>query len=354
MSANTIVDELICSAQHAIISGKLKDEIVETFANFYESEEIKNARKHLMLPDKRASRPKDEKSNLDKKRNSIAEILACLLDKDFKMKDITFLAKDLSRIRFVPFTLRDEVQLRSELSELRNKLDDLANCFTECIKDKLEMISSIGEKVSNFNPSSVNVSDKVSNKCLAEPRIHPKPTYLDIANKQSTYERSNSVTGNSLSTTPMIPSQSEQPLKHSDLNGNENPVDKTWTTVRRKSKSLNKNQVVGGAESKRLKIVCKQRGAVLFISRCSPETTIDELKNYITESDFGYKLNEIEKWNSRRSEYSSFKISFSLDTSDTLSKFLRDTIDASKWPAGMFVKQFNFGKNVSKQNNKRQ
>lgn len=69
----------------------------------------------------------------------------------------------------------------------------------------------------------------------------------------------------------------------------------------------------------------------IFVSRCSPDTTVTEIEQYISKE--GIEGSKGEKLKTRYTEYSSFKVS-------VFEKYLDRVLHADFWPKGLFVKEF--------------
>lgn len=144
----------------------------------------------------------------------------------------------------------------------------------------------------------------------------------------------------------------------------------TWKTVSYKKKSSSSGQskpekVGNGTESSVIGLVSKkgkqfgrvpkpviigsntQRGGLksvdkfkwVFISRCAPDTSVEDIVSYITCD--GIEISKSEKLKTKYSDYSSFKVCI-------LDKYFERVLCPDFWPEGVFVKEYDPPRNTFK------
>ncbi|CAL8136092.1 unnamed protein product [Orchesella dallaii] len=117
-----------------------------------------------------------------------------------------------------------------------------------------------------------------------------------------------------------------------ERNENSHPDD-DFNLVKNRRKPKPKLAVGGSAESN-IKAVERTRMGLLFLTRCSPDTTTDMIEQYVKRTTYNYKLRDVELWNAKYTDsYSSIKTYFELGN-EKLSNFLREVVMPDYWPAG--------------------
>ncbi|CAL8105662.1 unnamed protein product [Orchesella dallaii] len=324
---DVLVNELLCATIHAILEGRTNDEILPSFVTFYEDDEIQIARQVVYkLIDKRFAK----RSNA--KEKDLNEIIGYLRGADFRGNDIKFAAINLSRVCTVYSGIGDERQLRSEVRELRTKFESLTSD-----------LSTIKQLSSSLEGLAADM--KVSNEAIKNLKA---PTYLQAA-KQSIRKGRQHTEPRRPATPP--PSQiiamnngQYDRKESSDPEGD-------FMIVRNRRKTLKPKVAVGGAADSNIKAVERARVGILFLTRCTPDTTIDMIEQHIKQTSINYKLRDVELWNAKYKEsYSSFKLCFELGN-EKLSNFLREVILPDYWPAGTLIKPFGLKRDLRRTQN---
>lgn len=321
-----IVNELLLSLQHAIITCKLSDDIAEAFSNFYEEAELLEARTILLTINEQRSTSR----KFDKKK-CVIELLEQLRKDDFMSKNVTFAAINLFKICNINAGIGEE--LRYEIKELRGKYTSLTSAIGE-LRSITTGFDSISTEIKSFN--------------IAQNKVNPK-SYLAAAHNGM---RRRHVTGESRPPTPASPPLTQKIATARDVDNedqvscedNDRAIDNDkrpyFPAKQRKKRPpmLHKTGVGGTAESN-VKSILKPRVGILFLTRCTPTTTCDDISSHISEKVKSYKLLDVERWKAKHESYSSFKLCFNIEQAK-LSTFLKDTIKAELWPASSFVKPF--------------
>ncbi|CAL8148269.1 unnamed protein product [Orchesella dallaii] len=258
---NVIINELLVSLQHAIITCRITDDIVEAFSAFYEDTEIAEARNIVLtIYEQRSTTRKFDKKKV------VAELLDYLRKDDFKGKNIAFAAINIFKICNVHAGIGEE--LRQEIHDLKVKYSSLTNACGE-LKKFSDGVENIVEEV------------KLIATSVAKPTI---PSYLNVAKEGN---RTRHVTGASRPTTPASPPisqkvamgtypQFDQNISEKETNG--------FILVERKKRTKSSTSGVGGTATSNVKSVPKPRVGFLFMTRCAPETTIEEISAHVTEN----------------------------------------------------------------------
>jgi len=343
-----VVNELLASAQHAILTGKLTDEISETFNYFYNDADVHEARKILYaVVEKRLTTHKGD----DAKKKDIADILSILRNKDQQVKITSFGVLDLSKCCRVFSAIGDEIQLRSEISELRIKFAELSTAFQD-IKRMTTAIETMSTEIASPSTAASIKNMSVAFRSLqsgsnASNTVQIKrPTYLSVANEGT---RRRHVTGASRPRTPVSPTisqkvamQSEQKVEE-EIHDFDNPDvnnDDKWQTARRRRPRPRQKIILGNAEDTGIRAADRRpREGLLFLSRVVAGTSAADVENMIKSKIHDYKLRDVETWNAKHNSYSSFKISFEIGEK-SLKAFFNDIITADRWPAGVLIKPF--------------
>lgn len=319
-----IVNELLASAQHAILTAKTKDEIEITFSQFYDENTVLEARNllsELTLLGRRTARKPD-------KLKEVAQIIDCLQKVDWQGTNINFAAVDLRKVCHVASGIGDEMLFRSEINELRNKFENLTK-QVEAIKTLSDTVRVVGEEIKAFR---------------ATPPPPPPPTlYSKVAagyqkNRRPQQQVRRPVTP-PISQQKAIERERQQQLSTEDETERPSNLDDGFKLVfHRKKKPVS---VRGTVTSSKIRSAPKQRVGLLFATRFDPETDASEVEEYVRETELiGYKLCKVEPWNTNHNSYKSFKMVFELQDKP-LSQFFKDMEKAEIWPEDVMVRRFN-------------
>ncbi len=318
------VNELLASAQHAIITGKTKIEIEVTFSKFYSEATINKARGALvnlaLLPPK-ITRKTD-------KTKELSQIIDCLQKTDWQGANVNFAAIDLGQICSVSSGIGDEMQFRMEIRELRNKFETLANEVGQLNK-LTDVDTTAAENIKNAGrgcPEQVNLFSAVvagkNTRIPSQRRLVSPPLTQQVAlrNYQSD-----------------LPTPSPED-EVNDITKNFR-TDDDFITVKRKKRTKPKI-VQGKAPSNLIKTVPKARVGMLFATRFAPETKTDDIMKMVEQNDSNtHTLLKVEELPAKHNSYKSFKLCFDLQNLP-LSQFLRSMEDPNKWAEGVFIRPF--------------
>jgi len=95
-----------------------------------------------------------------------------------------------------------------------------------------------------------------------------------------------------------------------------------------------RSMTIGVAECTTIKTVPAVKVSSVFVSRCDPSTTIEDVRSFLNEKNWQISL--VEKLKAKYGTYSSFRIDL-VRTDQPESFFLKP----EHWPADMLVKRFN-------------
>lgn len=263
---------------------------------------------------------------------------------DWQGKKICFAAINLQDVCKVPAALGDELALRAEVTELKLKFEDMTKLYLEVkhIADKVSEATQQINTLLSLQPGEGNtqcantVTDEnplssVEEKTVSE-AIRPKSPIL--------YSQ---ITAGGL-VTPVEPESNEG----------------TWTTVTNKRKptkspkpktgkpKVSKQKhlsIIGSASDTTIKSAPtnRERRGALFVTKCQPQTSCEDLENDIKSKVSIYNLHKVESVKTKFDTYTSFKVSFLLGDKK-LNQFFREVIKPNMWGSGILVKPFNMAK----------
>lgn len=353
-----IISELLTSAKHAINAGKPVDNVVLTFARFYNEGEILVAREKLegvgaKLPQRKTAR------NTVSKEAALTEVLKALVDLDAKGTDIVFAAVNLNRICFVEDGLNDEIQMRSVVTSVTKKMEDLETSyhdvvtFLQSLNDRTssacteikkivaeaKMDASRGALFSSVvqtTPASTPLSPPPAHSAseIKVTKIVPQPLPLRTSPQIQTVKLM----------TPPKRSTAPRPVAPEELSPSDprNPQgagrgEDVWKTVSNRRRKLT---VIGTATTSIIKTVKPTRPtntiSSIFISRCAPETTVEQMREYCS-NERSLEVSDVEKITSTRSNNhcSSFRVDFR-NQGNWSTKVLKP----ENWPKNMIVRKW--------------
>lgn len=97
--------------------------------------------------------------------------------------------------------------------------------------------------------------------------------------------------------------------------------------------------IVIGSNSEKVGLKTVDKSKWVFISRCSPETTVDNIVKYF--SDENIEVSKCEKLKTRYDDYSSFKVCVPVTQFEKV-------LTSGFWPRGVFVKEFDLPRKTFK------
>lgn len=313
-----IINELLTSAKYAIDTGKTASDIAPTFALFYKDAVIKSAHETLglylgtqsnlnvRLPTRSRKIDKD-----DAKSTDLKNIVEAIRQIDWTGAKFPFVASDISQVCHVYGNLRDEVQMRSEMQRISNRLSNLEELLKSIpnIAQRIDAVMSTVKLTPPTTPSVVCSTDE-SNLQI------PSTSYKD-----------------KLTAKALTPLQEPKDTQvHPKIN--KGPLLPPWQTVMSKRKSKKKDKCVVGMDESSDLLCSEVRPLKLFVTRCHAELKSEKLHDYLTKNR---KLNiiSIEKMKTRFDTYSSWKV--------VLNKMAHDRTEILKpenWPKNIIVRPF--------------
>ncbi len=127
-----VINELLASAKHAIDTGKLTTDIVPSFVLFYDDNSVKSAHEalasFLIKKDMKSVKLSSRSLKVDKddaKSTDIRNMVEVLRLIDWEDKKVPFVVSDISQICHVYGAIRDEIQMRSEMLRMNQRLSSL-------------------------------------------------------------------------------------------------------------------------------------------------------------------------------------------------------------------------------------
>lgn len=341
--SQVIVCDLLASVVHGLTVGSTADDISLCFARFYSDTEINNARDKataagISLP-RRSSR-----KDTDAKQKIIADLVQSVINLDFKSAKVTFAACDLTRVCYVPNNIDDEIQLRTELTTLKKKYDDLEKILKDLMETFQNFSSStsaataeIGKMVENIStniPKLVNVKSASAQPIL--PGNQPKPWSDQRVTRQIiSHKKIPSVDARfkNILLSPSDP-RSRQGLFNAQTPTGVQTETENWEIA--KPRRSRRKLVEGAATTSSIKAVKPVKITSVFLTRCDPETTVENVKSYLQDSNT-WQVNDVVKLNTQNTSYSSFRVDIILGDDDDS----EDIIEGKYWPAGTSVRKFH-------------
>lgn len=350
--SKVILCDLLASAVHALTTGGTADDISLCFSRFYSDTEINEAREKalgigIVLP--RRSVRKETGAKL----KFISELVQAVIDLDFRSSKFTFAAVDLTRLCYVPKNIDDEIQIRTELATLKVKYDDLEKMLKEVV-DSFKMFSTniqsttmeISKSVELIKGSAKEFEHEadVSKAMTSENSVKP---WCDTATTRRVLSQdqgpviSNHV-DNRFKNILLSPSD---PRSRNELFNCETPPGAPkistkdgnhakWEVVRKRKPK--KNMIVGVGQSSSIKAVKPVKITSVFLTRCDPVTTTEEVNSYLKDTN-GWEVNDVVQLNTKNTGYASFRVDVKLRDEDTDNSI----IEGKHWPPGTYVRKFH-------------
>lgn len=332
-SQRIIISELLASTIHASMTGRTADDMVPVFTKFYNQEEIEKARDNLISLGCKIGK-KSARKDSNSKLREITEIVKFLTDLDWQGKigkEVVFAAVNFTRICYVPINLSDDVQLRTEVTSLHKRFNDLESVCKDLIAHVEAVTTKVTESTNKMKQSATSVMSKlnISSTPDISDKQPPPPPPISSARPSSL----------NIMTTPLYSQIAALQTLNSDHNTNDEP--KQWSVVARKKKSKPKPLVLGQGNSMKIKTIPAIKVASVFLSRCDPSTTEDNINDYIAEEK-SWNVTHVAKLNTKFNNYASFRI-------DIIRKYHDDGTLTSEseymkpehWPKNSIVKRFN-------------
>lgn len=308
-----VINELLASACQAIKNGKTIQEIVQSFALFYDGDTIRKARDvleqvNLVKLPKRSHRR--DFTKVEVKSKEISDMIDALFAFDWNGNSYPFAAVDLNLICHVHGGLKDEVITKFEIHRIKTRL---------LVLEKMcETLTSVNSKIDDlsvaFNKSVEDRQSSLKEVTVQQSAQIPKPTFAQSVIMHKSLEQ---IDGNRIQTS--TPLDEFKPVQGPEM--------AQWKTVQKRRKR--KSQHTVGCASSSLLQCSEVRPLHLFVTRCKQGTTADQLDNYFTEEK-KWKPLKIEKLTTRFSTYESFKV----------------TLDKAGNPIAEFLKPEHWAKNV--------
>lgn len=337
-----VISNLLTSAVFAISTGRTAEDVSATFSRFYNNGEIQLAQEKLISVGCKLARRSSRNENSLKEKH-IGEIMNALSLLDWKSKNITFAADDLSRICHVPTNLDDEIQLRTEMETMKKRFQDLE----ELCKSMIGEMQNLNEKVSNCSTdfrSTTGIMLQQMQKST-DPQIVPlaNPSVSMITKPWQNPERSRDFfkprvpPPTTFSSTPLSPSDRRlHPLfrepgeilakaKHDD-----------WETARPRKK---KQMIVGKGQQSSIKAVKPIRTSSIFLTRCDSGTQESEVKKYL-EDENSWDCT-VTKLNTRQNTYASFRVDITFTDKNP-----QEFLNPDCWPPETYIRKYHRERNT--------
>lgn len=315
-----IINELLASAWHAIETGKLVNDIAQTFSNFYDDKDVKSAYEELNAylalcdPSSTLTRRSASKDKTEARTKDITKIVDVLHEMDWKGKTFPLLVRDISKICHVYGSLRDELQMRGEMQQLSTRIfavETLCKTIND-ISAKLETVVNAVQSPGNsksqdysgalkHNLSNLN-AQKLQKPGRPEKTTTSPPFQLVLANHP-------------------VPEKEASP---------QTPPSPSWKVIAPRKR---KPPVLGKDNCDTLR-ASQVQPVKLFVSRCHTETTAEALTAHL-ESKWSWKVLGVENMNTKFDTYKSFKVILSKEA-----KEIPEYLDPDKWPQNWFVRRF--------------
>lgn len=339
-----LISNLLACAIHALSTGGDAESIALTFARFYSEIEIQDSREKLNLVGCNLGKRSYRK---DTKEKNIDEIVKALIILDWKDKDITIAADDLTRICHVPMNIDDEILLRTEMACMKERFLDLENLCKKMICDIQEINEKVLTSTVEFRTTTTAVLEKLKPTENAQPVINTteEKAQNTFTNKWSDAVRKKPTLKIPLRRTP-VADMAQTPSDFIPLSPSDRRLHPTyqtpttertdnitgdWKTITRRKR---KPMILGKGQNSAVKGVKLVKIVSLFLTRCPPETPAADIKKYL-EDENSWIISEVVKLNTRRDSYASFRVDVQL-TNETV-----DLMSPECWPTDTYVRKFH-------------
>lgn len=351
---NCIVNELLSSANHAINTGKLTLEIVDTFSVFYDHVEVKDAyeafgdyvsNSHPGIKWSRSSKVRDKN---EARTNDLVKIIDQMRLLDWQQTPMPFVSCDLNRICSVFGSLRDEIQMRGELQRMEsrmNALEVLCNKLPN-LSEKLDLISKKIDQSNSFHaPNTADGDSKPTQNTIPNSTTKVNVNLVDSLEVSAPTDEACGLRGDEKRVTvgtclqnlilPVQPSNENESF-HTPGEEPPSPSWKTHTNRRKRdtpsSKPVKRGLCFGKNECD-LMSADFQPGKI-FVSRCHVNTTAEMLQQYLQQK-WNWKILNVKSINVKFDTYKSFLIIL-----DKASKDIDQFLVPDFWPKGWVIREW--------------
>lgn len=323
-----IIDELLASGVHAINTGKLTVDITPSFSLFYDDKAVKAAHEKLKnyissRPDLKNIKLSTKSRKVDKneaKSTDLTNIIDALRSIDWTGRILPFVVADISQICKVYGGLRDEIQLRDEVSQMKTRLENLEKILPN-LRDVSTKVDTI---VNNIKHLENNENKQATSKPLFREIV------ITTGQKENTNRKNQRK--------PQTDTKQPPPHSHSQDEVRLTPPSPSWKVVTTR-KRPKKHPLVGMEESDQLKS-SEIRPIKLFVTRCHADTTGDSMQQYL-ENKRQWSVLAVEQVKTRFNTYSSWKVI--LNKCDLARS---EIMKPENWPKGVMVSPFFVKRNV--------
>lgn len=314
-----VINELLASAAHAIDTGKLTTDIVPSFALFYDDNIVKSAHEalssYLIRNDLKCVKLPSRSRKIDKddaKTTDIRNMIEALRLIDWQDKKPPFVVSDISRICHVYGALRDEVQMRSEMLRMNQRLSSLE----KLLKSIPSLTTRIDTAISVMKPTPPP-TPTLSPFISMPGGNFQKPTYKDkvVVNAP----------------------KAGQHVKISNENDDDKiatPPSPSWRVAAPRRQQKTKKPPVVGLDDNSGLLSSDVRPCKLFATRFHPDTKAEEMTNYL-EKNRGWKVIAVEQLKTKYDSYSSWKLIVNKSGMDKT-----EIMKPENWPKGVLVRPF--------------
>ncbi|CAL8140651.1 unnamed protein product [Orchesella dallaii] len=280
-------------------------ESILLLSNVYKDDEAKDARQKLTSIGVEFCKARS-------KQNIICEIVNSLKTLDFKGQKVLLAATDLTRICHIPTNIGDEIQIRPDMVRIQQKVCELEEVLKSVRKEISDGLLNLSSKVSTYTSeiqqASIQSQEHITaviNHSAEQSQIHNRKDTFESKVKTKTPREfdppSTSWGGLDRIRPRMLPIKSKP---QEDKPSNPKFVNKEWHHVTYKKKS--KAPTFGAAKSV-IQAVKAAKTSSVFLSRCTPTTTCDDIRTYLVEEK-QWVINDVQCVKTKFQTYRSFQV----------------------------------------------
>ncbi|CAL8110374.1 unnamed protein product [Orchesella dallaii] len=331
-----IVNELLASASHAILTSNTDDQITASFAVFYDDSAVRDAWDKLKLFHT-LPRRSQKKDKAEARVKDLSEIVIALRKIDWK--DIQFHVSDLTQVCYVHGTIGDEIQLLNEVQQLKKRI----SVMEDLVKAQDSMSSKIDELLGLVSSSKTVAQTSYSNILKAiKPNHQPESdSNLQLGDNPT------SIPPSTANQRPLFITKTINPFVKDPTDFRKFPQNfqhstptevNNWKLVQRKKTKTKKRHVTGNCsndddDEETIKSSCVKQ-LRLFVTRCAENTTPEKLKSFLVKTR-KFDVMSVEQLNARFSSYTSFNVTINRKDK-SVSEFLKPEL----WPKDIMVRLF--------------
>ena len=344
MSQIIISELLTCASHNLLMTGRTADDVAPSFSQFYSLAEIEHARDRLESIGLTVPKVSLRKNEVAAKQALVLNILKAIQENDWKGSNVKFVAANLTRICIVPDNINDEIMLRSEVASLHKKYDDIE----KMMHDVLKTITQVNDKMTSTNDDLKGTAASVLARVnIVSTSVQESANSLKQSTESALSQQNDSYANVAKLKNPRTPSGSRKRIPNtSQLSPSDRRLHPGYQSQKEENSKTSDWKIVTSRRKPQAPIIGKVKSSIeavtpikissIFVSRCSPNTSNDDLKEYL-ESQNKWTIQSVLKLKTRHETYSSFRVDLLRDSAKSEASYLNPDM----WPESILVKRFN-------------